>query len=109
MCVCVCAGAVPRSLVGVFEYLPHTLRSYRRGGPRVLPFGVFHRMFSHLFEGCLFLDDNNILHWDLKDDNVLLSEDLIAFLTDFGESIIMVRPHVCVCVCVCMCVHAVCA
>lgn len=43
-------------------------------------------MIKGICEGLHYLHQNNILHLDLKPGNILLDEDMMPKITDFGLS-----------------------
>ena len=79
------------TMFGVFEHYPGTLFGLRRAGPKVLEWRAFHPQALGLTEGELHLDAHNVLHRDVKMDNVLVAEDGRLVVCDLGEALQLVR------------------
>ncbi|KAG8726876.1 hypothetical protein FRC11_014304, partial [Ceratobasidium sp. 423] len=50
-----------------------------------------YQLCAQIIEGVAYLHENKIVHGDLKASNILVSDENIPHLTDFGSSII--REH----------------
>lgn len=85
----------------MFDYHPHNLLEWRKAGPAVLPYPVFARLAAQLFDAAGFLHSINVLHRDMKLDNVLVSEAGDAVLSDLGEALVLVRRRAGACVVAC--------
>ena len=46
---------------------------------------IFH-YFSQSLQGCAYLHHNSIIHCDIKPDNILIAEDRVLKISDFGVS-----------------------
>jgi serine/threonine protein kinase len=42
------------------------------------------RLMEHTLKGLMFLKEKNIAHLDMKPNNIIVSSDLSAKLSDFG-------------------------
>ena len=97
-CVCVCVVCVSVcmcaadgdafSMFAVFDAYPLDLKSYMARFPGILPPKVLLRLASYVLDGLIFLDEHNILHWDVKLDNFMMSSCGVAFLADLGEALL---------------------
>ena len=67
----------------VFEYVDHDLSGLLRSGYK---FGEMETrtVVAQLFSALEYLHENGILHRDMKCSNVLLSNDFVLKLADFG-------------------------
>ena len=52
----------------------------------ILPTSVINKMLIDILSGLEYLHTNNIMHLDISDDNILLSENLKCSICDFGLS-----------------------
>ena len=86
-----------RNIVKVFETLVHGDRVFMvmeimtKGDMRkyinrtgALKESNARKMFSDIINGVSYLHQNNIVHLDLKLENLLLNQDLVVKITDFG-------------------------
>ncbi|TVU06255.1 hypothetical protein EJB05_49457 [Eragrostis curvula] len=71
-----------------FEYLPNgSLEGYLKDKSRIPDWNERYKIIMGICEGLLYLhEDRHILHLDLKPANVLLDEDMIPKIADFGQS-----------------------
>ena len=103
----------------VMELMPHrSLLEYMKAGGAKLTLEQLIDMAAQVAAGMAFLELNNYIHRDLAARNILVGENNIVKVADFGLARIIAeneyvahegaKVHVCVCVCVhvCMCVHA---
>ena len=88
------SGAVSAKFV-VFEAQKDSLKAWRTGGTMsavpILPFTVAGPLICDLFEGVVFLHDNNIVHLDMKLDNLFIRRDGGLAIGDLGEAKMFVR------------------
>lgn len=73
----------------LFEAMPQTLDRFRRDR-KLLPMlevKEFAILGNQLLEGLVFLEEQGIIHHDLKLDNILLKEDSTVCFTDWGEAL----------------------
>lgn len=78
------------TLIGVFDAYPRTLErvcAEVHTSGAVLPVAAFQQLSSRVLTGLLFLEDNSVLHWDLKADNVMMSADGVPSIGDLGEAL----------------------
>ena len=70
----------------VMEYMPHTLEDVMRKGVLSSKQGpeVIKEIMRQLFSGLEFLHRSSIIHRDIKPSNILISEDGLVKLVDFG-------------------------
>ncbi|XP_044432577.1 uncharacterized protein [Triticum aestivum] len=70
-----------------FEYLPKgSLDAYIRDSSRELEWRECYQVIKGICEGLNYLHQENVLHLDLKPGNILLDEDMMPKITDFGLS-----------------------
>lgn len=62
------------------------LFGYIESSPDGLPTDEVRRIFGQIVDGVAFLHERNIVHRDLKDENVILDRDGNAQLIDFGSA-----------------------
>ena len=68
----------------VMEYVKgKTLKDYLREHGALEPQIVIHIM-TQLAEGVLYAHQNNIIHRDLKSQNIMITDDQVVKITDFG-------------------------
>ena len=68
----------------VMEYVKgKTLKDYLREHGALEPQTVIHIM-TQLAEGVLYAHQNNIIHRDLKSQNIMITDDQVVKITDFG-------------------------
>ena len=68
----------------VMEYVKgKTLKDYLRENGALSPEVAVHLM-KQLAEGVLYAHENNIIHRDLKTQNIMITDDQIIKITDFG-------------------------
>lgn len=77
---------------GLFDYHPQTLAAMRLAGPEILQFTALFPIGRQLFQGARYLDANNVLHRDMKMENVLVSDNGDVLLCDLGEALSLVTP-----------------
>ena len=87
----------------VFEYaqngsLKDYIKKYRSNFPsnqEIIPFkeDFVIKVFKDILNGLKYLHSNNILHRDIKPDNILLDENMTAKITDFGISAIYLNNN----------------
>ncbi len=80
-------------MYGIFDAYPRTLKDVLGDYEGPLPAAMFYRLASNILVGLMFLDEHNIVHWDVKSDNVMVSPDGVAYVTDLGEALRFVRQH----------------
>ncbi|XP_037465543.1 uncharacterized protein LOC119337485 isoform X3 [Triticum dicoccoides] len=70
-----------------FEYLPNgSLSDYIQDSSAGLEWRERYKIIKGICEGLTYLHHNNILHLDLKPGNVLMDEDMLPKIADFGHS-----------------------
>ena len=93
------SGAVSAKFV-VFEAQKDSLKAWRTGGTMsavpILPFTPVAGpkagpLICDLFEGVVFLHDNDIVHLDMKLDNLFIRRDGGLAIGDLGEAKMFVR------------------
>ncbi len=68
----------------VMEYVKgKTLKDYLREHGALEPQTVIHIM-TQLAEGVLYAHQNNIIHRDLKSQNIMITDEQVVKITDFG-------------------------
>lgn len=74
------------SVAIVFEYMPHDLSSFIKNQEiySQVTQGQLKGYMKQILEAIQFLHKNNIMHRDIKSSNILISNDNIIKLTDFG-------------------------
>lgn len=84
------------TMFALFDYHPLSLKDWLRGfrvdGPAVLPLAVFVPKALQVMRALRVLELRNVLHRDVKPDNLLVQQDGYVCLCDFGEAYFMVRP-----------------
>ena len=70
----------------VFDYYPTNLRTWLEDQPVPLPFDALYNLTHQLMEALLHLQQNRVVHLDLKLDNVLVGSEGEVVLCDFGCS-----------------------
>ena len=53
------------------------------------------RLIRRIGDGLLFLQKQNVAHWDIKANNILISRLIDAIIADLGESLVGVPPSKC--------------
>nr|GEW02725.1 serine/threonine-protein kinase HT1-like [Tanacetum cinerariifolium] len=73
----------------VSEYFKgDSLRSYLEKNRKMkLPFKIVIRFALDIAKGLSYLHSENIIHRDVKSDNMLMDEKILIKLADFGESV----------------------
>jgi len=56
---------------------------------RRMPEAIAHFYFRQMVSGIAYLHENNVIHGDMKPENVLLSGDATVKIADFGQSQVM--------------------
>jgi len=70
-----------------FEYMPNgSLRDYISDVSRGLEWRKCHQIISGICQGLNYLHENRIVHLDLKPENVLLDDNMVPKIIDFGLS-----------------------
>lgn len=79
------------TVFGVFDAMEDNLELYL--AHRTPPFTEFSHIARDLLEAAIFLDAHDVIHRDLKLDNILVKSDGCLCLCDFGEAIVVVRAR----------------
>lgn len=45
--------------------------------------------FLQICQAVKYMHDNKLIHWDIKPENILISENLVPKLSDFGWSVLV--------------------
>ena len=67
----------------VFNYYELDLLKIINNKNKLIDEEITREILRQILEGVLYLHENNILHRDLKPDNILISEDGFVKITDF--------------------------
>lgn len=74
-----------RSMIGlVFDYYPMTLSDYLGTWESRLPDAVIKRIMKQIFEAIYFTHSKHVIHRDLKPQNIMITNDLVVKVGDFG-------------------------
>ncbi|KAF2358090.1 Protein kinase domain, partial [Trinorchestia longiramus] len=73
-----------RKLHLVFEYCDHTLLGEMEKNPKGFPEKETKKIIYQLVESVRFCHDNNVIHRDVKPENVLITRQGVVKLCDFG-------------------------
>lgn len=87
-------GAAPQTLFAVFDLYPQTLRTFRLQWGDVMPRLPFTNIAVAILNAFVFLEESNVLHRDVKDDNVMVvveGDTTGIRLCDFGDAVRVVR------------------
>jgi len=76
----------------VFEYVDHTVLEELEDHPKGLPIDTARNHIYQVLKGIEFCHQNNILHRDVKPENVLVSKLGVVKLCDFGFARLMAAP-----------------
>lgn len=69
------------------KFQPHSsLEKYLKANRLTLNLQTIIKFLEHAIKGLLYLKDRSIIHLDFKPNNILISKDLKAKITDFGET-----------------------
>lgn len=69
------------------KYQPNlSLDKYMRVNKKTVTLQTITRLMEHTLKGLMFLKEKNIAHLDIKPNNIIVSRDLSAKLSDFGQA-----------------------
>lgn len=63
-----------------------SLEKYIQNNRKTISLNTLFQFCDNISKGLLFLKEKDIVHLDIKPSNVLISKDLKAKITDFGEA-----------------------
>ena len=70
-----------------FEYVPNgSLRGHIKDASSGLEWKTRYQIIKGICEGLCYLHKKRILHLDLKPDNILMNDQMVPKITDFGLS-----------------------
>jgi len=69
-----------------FEYLPRSLDVYIIGASKQLEWAKLYKIIKGICEGLHYLHENKIVHLDIKPSNILLDDNMVPKIADFGLS-----------------------
>eukprot|EP00108_Taenia_solium_P008779 TsM_000096200 transcript=TsM_000096200 gene=TsM_000096200 len=75
----------PRQLTLILEYIEDNLSKYMKKCDLPSRDDTVKRFTIHLFQGLAYIHGRNIIHRDLKPDNLLITNNGILKIADFGR------------------------
>lgn len=73
----------------LLDWVPETRRFKCSWDSSPINEGLFKRILIQLSQGLYYLHSNKILHCDLKPQNIVLSQDYVVKIADFGQALRM--------------------